>query len=411
MSGTVPLSPTAAYVDATGIHAPTFTDIQAFLIGQFQAIYGSDIVVSNDSQDGQMIGVFALAVSDCNAACIAVYNSFSPSTAQGVGLSSNVKLNGISRRVPTHSQADLLLVGQTGKIITNGIVKDTPGNNWALPPSVTFPPTGEITVTATCQTPGAVTAPPGDISRIATVTQGWQTAVNPIAATPGAPVELDPELRERQSKSTALPAQTVLDGILGAVLQLPGVVAGKSYENDTDTDYTVTVPPVGVDPLPPHSIALVIQGGDSVQVCQTILLKKTPGCFTYGNTRETVPDIYGLPHDIGYFIPTQVPIGVAISLKAKTGYSTLVAEAIQNTMAAFIKALGSGEDVIFSKLWLPANLCDATGAPSPGATNTYDITQMTIGTPVGGAYDTANIPITIYQRATLQPADVVITVV
>jgi len=123
MSGSSQLSPTAAYVDATGIHAPTFTDIQAFLVSQYQAIYGADIETDPSTQDGQLIGIFALAMSDVNAACVAVYNSFSPSTAQGIGLSSMVKINGLTRRVPSNSTAPMLIVGVTGTVIANGIVQ------------------------------------------------------------------------------------------------------------------------------------------------------------------------------------------------------------------------------------------------------------------------------------------------
>ena len=407
MSGTV--SPTSAYVDATGIHAPTFPEIEAYLQGQMRAIYGADIVLSNDSQDGQMIAVFALAISDNNAACVAVYNAYSPSTAQGVGLSSTVKINGMARHLPSNSTAALVLIGTAGTVINNGIVQDTPSNNWALPPSVTIPPSGTVTVTATCQTAGDVSAAPGDISRIATVTLGWQSAINPAAATLGAPVETDALLRIRQTQSTALPALSVLSGIAGAVANLPGVLAVKPYENDTGSDYTVTPPPPGVGPLPEHSISMVVRGGDATEICQTILLKKTPGSYTYGSTRQMVNDLYDLPHDIGFFIPTAVSIGVHVTLTAKNGYSTLVGQAISQAIADFINEMGSGESVIYSKLWLPANLCDATGVPT-GATNTYDITSMTIATPTTGSYGTANIPISIFQEATCQPSDVIITV-
>ncbi len=406
MSGTrPPISPTSARVDATGIHAPTFSDIQAFLIGQFQAIYGADIVVSNDSQDGQLIGIFALALAETNNACIAVYNSYSPSTSQGVGLSSMVKINGMQRHVPSNSTAPIQIIGSAGAVILNGIVQDTPGNDWALPASIVIPPSGDVTVTATCQTSGAITASIGDISRIKTVTLGWQTASNTAPAAPGSPVENDAQLRVRQSTSTALPAQSVLSGIIGGVAGLPGVVAIKGYENDTNN--------TDAHGIPPHSISLVVQGGDAIQICQTILLKKTPGCYTYGSTRESVEDIYGLPHDIGFFIPVTVPVGVHISLKANPGYSTIVGAAISQAVADYINAMGSGEPVIYSKLWLPANLCDATGAPI-GATGTYDITAMIIGappTPTFVGYTTVNIPIGIFQEATCLASDVIITVV
>jgi uncharacterized phage protein gp47/JayE len=407
MSGAT--SPTAAWVDATGIHAPTFTDIVNYLIGQMQAIYGADIIVSNDTQDGQLLNIFALAIADANNACIAAYNSFSPSTAQGVGLSSNVKINGLTRALPSYSSVDLLLTGVATTEIPNGIAMDLAGNRWLLPPTVTIPQSGQVTVTATSDTAGAINAPPDTVTIISTVTFGWQQVTNPTAATPGAPVESDPALRARQAQSTALPALTVLSGIVSAVLALNGVIACKGYENDTSTDYTATPPPIGVDPLPPHSVSLVVQGGDSQTICDTILLKKTPGCYTYGSTRHTSFDVYGLPHDIGFFIPTQVPIGVNITLTARAGYSTIVGAAISNAVANYINGLGSGVSVIYSKLWLPANLCDATTGLPTDSTNTYDITAMTVATPPGGTYGTTNIAVAIFQIANCTPANVVIT--
>jgi uncharacterized phage protein gp47/JayE len=406
-------SPTAAYVDAYGIHAPAYSDIVTYLNNQFMAIYGSDIVITADSQDGQLIGVLASAINDTNSMAIAVYNNFSPSTAQGVGLSSMVKINGMTRQLPSNSSAPLTVIGVAGTTIVNGQVQDLQDNLWDLPASVIIPPSGEITVTVTADQPGAITAPANTITQIYTVTNGWQTATNPEAATPGAPVEDDAQLRMRQSQSTALAAQSVLDGIIGAVLALPGVTSCKGYENDTSTDYTTTSPPAGQAPLPPHSIGLVVQGGDAQQICDTILLNKTPGCYTAGTTRETTLDIYGLPHDIGFYIPTDVAVGVDITLNPLPGYTSLIGADIQAAVAAYINGLGSGVNVTYSKLWLPANLCDAAGVPT-GTTNTYDIQSMTMGTPPtsqgGGAYATTNIPISITQIATCNPSDVVITV-
>jgi hypothetical protein len=194
---------------------------------------------------------------------------------------------------------------------------------------------------------------------------------------------------------------TVLDGIVGAVFSIDGVIAVKGYENDTNS----TDPTTGI---PPHSISMVVQGGNNIDIAKVILLKKTPGCYTYGTTRQSVTDLYGLPHDIGFFIPTPVAIGVKITLKAKPGYSTIVGAAISQAVADYINGLGSGVIVYYSKLWTPANLINTPIGGEPS--DTYDITSMTMATPVGGTYATANIPITIYQMATCAVANVVITV-
>ena len=409
MSGTV--SPTAAYVDATGFHAPTYPEIVAYLTTSYQSIYGGDIVVDPSTQDGQLIGIFALAISDANNACAAAYNSFSPSTAQGVGLSSNVKLNGMTRAVPSSGTVDLVIIGIAGTIITNGAAQDGAGTTWLLPATVTIPFEGEITVTASASPPGSVPALQNTINRIATPTYGWQSVNNPDAAAPGAPVETDAQLRQRQAASTMLPSSSVLDGIVGGVASLPGVTDYRGYENDTNADYSnIPVPPVGIGPLPPHSISMVVLGGDPIAICQTIINKKTPGCFTYGDVREIVLDVYGISHDIGFFIPDPVPITVAITLNPLAGYTNAIGQMVINTVVAYINGLRIGDDVIYSKLWLPANLCDAAGAPT-GATGTYDITYMTIAASGYPASQT-NIPIAFNAMATCDPvAGVTVSVV
>jgi len=414
VSGTT--SPTAAYVDMTGIHAPSYADVLSYLNQQFQAIYGSDIVITPDSQDGQMIGIMALAISDTNAAAVAVYNSFSPQTARGVGLSTNVKINGLTRAVASFSTVQLDLVGQAYTLINNGAARDNTGQVWLLPPVVEIPASGAISVTGTAQSPGALTAPAASITTIVTVTRGWQTVNNPLAAVPGAPVETDPLLRQRQSVSTANPSLTVLNGVLGAVLAVPGVTEARIYENDTGTDYSPPnpPPPVGspIAPISDHAICVVARGGDPVAICEAILLHKTPGCYTFGNQRRTVNDPYGLPHDIGYDAVIDVPVGVAIQLTALAGYSTMIGAQISASVASYINSLGAGEDVVWSKLWNAANLCDWTTGVPVGATNTFDITAITLGTPPSGTavgYSTANIPIDIFQEATCLASDVVIT--
>ena len=81
-------SPTAASITDTGITAPTFAEIYSYLVGQYQGIFGADIYITPDSQDGQFLAIIAAAINDSNAAAIAIYNSFSPATAQGQALSS-----------------------------------------------------------------------------------------------------------------------------------------------------------------------------------------------------------------------------------------------------------------------------------------------------------------------------------
>lgn len=87
----------SAKVTAEGISAPDYQTILSTLISYFQQIYGSDAYLEPDSKDGQMVALMALAIHDANNMAITVYNCFSPATGYGAALTSNVKINGISR--------------------------------------------------------------------------------------------------------------------------------------------------------------------------------------------------------------------------------------------------------------------------------------------------------------------------
>lgn len=346
MATTFPLPTLGPVVNAQGISAPPFADIFQSLQSSFQIIYGTDAYIDPDSQDGQLLAIVAQAIHDANQAVIAAYNSFSPLTAVGAALSSNVKINGITRKVPTRSQVDVLIVGQVGVVITGGLVEDASGIRWALPASVTIPLSGEITVTATCQEEGAIEADAGDVNIIATPTLGWQTVTNPAAAVPGEPVELDGALRQRQALSTAVPSQTTLAGLLGAIRSLTGVQQAVVYENDTNV--------TDANGLPPHSISLVTLGGDAQEIGNTIYLKKTPGAGTFGTTDVTVTDATGLPSSVSYFQATQVPIAVRIEVTPRLGFVTPTIDSIKIAVADYINALGIAKRVDRGRLYLPA---------------------------------------------------------
>jgi uncharacterized phage protein gp47/JayE len=331
----------------------------------FREVFGDDIYIEPDSQDGQWLAIQALALHDAYSFAVATYNAFSPSTAQGVGLSRVVKINGIARHTASFSFADIVLTGQAGATITGGIVSDEAGNRWIISDAVVvIPPAGEITVSAVCEVPGAVFAPAGSIVNITTPTRGWQSVTNIVPAVPGNPVETDAALRARQTVSTMIPSQTILEGIIGAVASLPGVTRYKGYENDTYV--------TDVNGIPPQALSFVVEGGDATDIAATIAAKKSPGVATYGTTSVTVFDAYGIPRDIKFYRPTNVEIDVEVSLTALAGYSQAIEDSLVAAIVDWINALAIGEDVIRTRMYVPANL---DGTP---ASKTYVITNLRI---------------------------------
>ena len=355
-----------AYIDDTGIHLPDYPAVLDHVQGIMRGIYGDDLYLEADSQDGQLCAAFASMMHDTYALCGDVYNAFSPSTAQGVGLSSVVKINGIRRKAASYSTVDLRVVGQVGTIVTGGKAEDVAGQKWLLPAQVVIPAEGEITVTATAEVMGDIRAAAGEITKIATPTRGWQTVNNPAAATAGAPVEKDSELRGRQAISTAIPSQTPLEATKGAVARLSGVTRSAGYENDTnETDERG---------IPAHSIAVVAEGGDTAQIAEAIFAKKTPGCGTYGTTTVSVRDEYGEPSQIRFFRATDMPVYALVTLRALSGYLSSTGDTIRKNLAAYINTLGIGEKLYVSRLYTPINAV---------AAETFYVESIEIGTSPG----------------------------
>ena len=371
-------------VNATGLRYPDYPTVLEYLKGEYRAIYGADTYLEADSQDGQWIAILALSMYETMLVASAVYNSFSPLTAQSDALTRNVKINGIARLVATRSQVDLRIVGQAGTIINNGQAEDTLSRKWLLPVSVTIPVGGEITVTASAVELGAIAAQANTINKIATPTLGWQSVNNPAPAVEGDPVETDAELRRRQSDSTMIPSLSVMEGIVGAVASLQGVQRYRGYENDSNTTDS--------DGIAAHTIALVVEGGDSTAIATTIANKKTAGTGTQGSTSVVVNDQYGVPNTIKFYRPTPATIGVEVSLTARANYLSTTADQIKTAVANYLSSLEIGDDIFITKLFVPANLSNLPVG------ETFDVTQIRIKKNAG-SFGTTNISLAFNEIA------------
>jgi len=387
----------SATVTAEGITAPDYQTVLSTITGYFRQIYGNDAYLEPDSKDGQLVALVALAIHDANNTAIAVYRSFSPTTAMSDALTSNVKINGITRRAATNSTVDLVLTGTPGTTVTNGTVRDVNGVTWDLPARVVIGTAGTVVATATCSSTGAVAAMPGTVTQISTPTRGWVSVTNPLAAAVGTAAETDAELRTRQRQSVALPSLTPFDAVDGAIANVDGVTRHKLYENDTEeTD---------ANGLPAHSISAIVEGGDAETIAKTIRGVKGQGVSTFGTTAIVVADKYGNPYTIRFSRPVDVPIYVAITIKVFTGYTSEIGAQMRQEIADYINSLAIGANVLLSRVYSPANL----GVVSGGNARYYDINELLIGRS-DDSVAAANVVMRYDESASCSTDNIVITV-
>lgn len=382
-------------VTENGIQAPSYAEILDYFQSQARAIFGQDINVDADTQDGQLIAIFAQAVSDVNAQAIATYNQYNPNTAVGVGLDSAVKTNGITRQSATNSTVDLVLIGQAGTVITNGYATDDNNNNWMLPDQVVIPISGEITVTATAEEVGDIEASPNTITQIGTPTLGWQSVNNPSPATVGVAVETDSQLRARQARSTELSSVSLWEGIIASLLNLEDVTRVSGVKNDEDE--------VNEEGIPGHTVAMIVEGGNVDEIGRTIFLKKGEGVGTYGTTETTYIDSYGFPNVIKFSRPTVVNVFVTLTITPASTYLSTAADEIKARIADYINGLDIGEDVNIARV-----LASAVKDCDTGMDNRFEVSAIVMGES-SGSQTAASIPIEWNEAASCDIENITVT--
>jgi uncharacterized phage protein gp47/JayE len=383
-------------VTEQGISAPTYEEILEYFQTQARNIFGSDINLDADTQDGQLIAIVSAAFNDLNAQSIATYNSFNPQTAVGTALDNVVAVNGLVRKQASYSTADLRIVGQAGTLIENGFAIDTFERRWNLPESVVIPISCEVTVTATCEEIGAITAEANSINRIGNPTLGWQTVNNPLAANIGDPVETDTALKARQAKSTALPSISLWEGIIASLLNLDGVDRVAGINNDTDqTDE---------NGVPAHSIAMIVDGGEVQDIGETIFKKKGEGVGTYGDIEAQYTDSLGYLNRVYFSRPDAINVAVTITIKPNENYVSTDGDAIKARIEEYIDSLGIGEYVNLIRV--------ISAAVAMGANNMnekFDVQSLVMGE-VGETLTASDIHVAWDEVANCDPENLTVVV-
>lgn len=341
---------TAPYIDDTGCHTNSYSDILNYYIDGVKAIYGDDIYLEVDSMDYQLLSIFARAIYEEEQCAQMNYQARSPVTASTRdALDALVTINGLKSKAASKSTANVTLTGTPYTLIQGGVIQSLAGDKWDLPESVTIGSNGTISVVATAQELGSIAASANTITRIVTPTYGWTSVTNEYQASVGQPVETMIELKERQQATVATPSQTPKAGISSAIYNIEGVTNFVVYENDTSSakEYDTSTKEGG----PANSVTCVIEGGDDYKLAQAIDLRKTPGCYLAGDIVIPISDSFGSQNNIRFYRPENKATVATFNIKALLGYSTEVGEQIKEAVVNYLSKLGISDNLYLSQLW------------------------------------------------------------
>lgn len=133
---------------------------------------------------------------------------------------------------------------------------------------------------------GKVTLPYGIVSKMVNNTPGFESVINALPPVYGCLAETDIELRQSYIAKSALRSNTMIDSIVSELLHnVEDVESASGYENPTDI--------VDKRGLPPHSVEIIVEGGNESDIAAAILRKKAGGIWTHGKIEVSVPTNYG----------------------------------------------------------------------------------------------------------------------
>jgi uncharacterized phage protein gp47/JayE len=356
-------------IDDTGFHEVGFSGYLADWQATFRSEYGSDIDLTPESPDGQLVAALAQRDTNFEQSSKQIWLNRSPSGASGAALSRLVQLNGISRKSAQFSTVPITMGGTPGTVIPiDSLIADP--NDPTLPSFKTAAPYtigggGTVTGQAICSEAGPVnvSSSPPRLTLIQTITSGWDTVTNTSAAAPGRLTEKDPQLRARRARSVAMPSQSMLDGLYAALADLAGVDDVVVYENTTES--------YDIKGHPPHSIHAIVDGGLDADIANAIWVKASMGATKVGTQALNVIDTQGNPQEMRWDIPIDVNVYITVQLSRAPNPFEIAS--IQDALVAYGQETSRiGQNVPWFDLASPINDLDITGGPGlPSVVNLF----------------------------------------
>lgn len=280
------------------------------------------------------IKVAALGAGDVYTVAIngAVY-SFSPKELDAVSI-----LNGLADAIKDDDFTES--VDEENELLHIEAKDVTSTNVLVLSENLTTDTVTSIITFGTVET-GDILLPDGVITNIVKADAGLLSVVNRCSYIAGRQEETDAELRQSYADKIFNRSSMMLESIKSAILQnVQGVTSVAPYENPSHEwdEYG----------RPPHSIEIVVDGGDSTEIAKQILEKKAGGINTFGDVEVVLPGAYDEDITIRFNRPTVIYtwFHLGITLHKNEAIPPNYVDLLREVVLENMNALNAGEDVV-----------------------------------------------------------------
>lgn len=277
-------------MDTTNVPVPTFTatglvipdpqavlaGVQADWTGAF-ALTGVELNTELTTPQGQLQQSQAYMVNAFYSALAGLIGNIDPLTSQGAFQDALGRIYFLTRQDATYATVAATVGGTVGQTLPAGAQARsvTDGSLWATQDDATFGAGGTAIVTFQALDVGATPTVAVGGLRIYQQSPGWESVYNAVASSPGVDVESRQSYEARRAASVTIGGNGTADAVRAAVANVTGVSDVYVYNNGSDAAITYGATAY---PIPAHSIAICVTGGDDGAVARAINSKLDAGC-------------------------------------------------------------------------------------------------------------------------------------
>ena len=235
----------------------------------------------------------------------------------------------------------------SGSLLTIEAVAQDSSNVMVLSDNLTTDSIGTVVMFATLGV-GNIYLPVGSVTIITKSVTGLRSVTNVGTYISGQLEEDDTEFRNSYMEKIFSHSSRMTQSIRSAILDnCQGVSAVTVYENTKDV--------VDSEGRYPHSVEVVVDGGDSTEIAQQIFNTKAGGINTFGSVSTTVTGDNGEEITIRFNRPKYVNawFNVVISIAPNATIATDYADIVRTQILSELSGFASGEDVVTQNTIIP----------------------------------------------------------
>lgn len=400
-----------SYVESTGTVLPDTTTLLGTVENEYRLALGTELNTDPATPQGRLIAGEVSARDTYLRNMAALANQINPNLAGGVFLDAIWALTGGQRIAATASVVmGVELAGIAGTIIPEGTqARTSAGDVFETLSAVVLDGTGNATVDFASIALGPVPCGAGDLNTPVTGILGWESVVNPNAGTPGRLVESDVASRLRRRRTLALQGTALPEAITSALYGTDGVSTGVPGLRSLSFRENVTAAPAVIDGvnMVAHSIFVCVDGGADSDIAMVLLEKKSAGAAWNGTTTVNVTEpTSGQIYPVQFQRPDLIAVKVRATVRA-AGAVTDPATVVRAALIAYANGDVEGEQGF--AVGISASPFELAGAISIAAPGIY-VQKVEIAK-LADAYGTVEIPIAVFEKATLNVNNIEVVLV